>query len=476
MKHNLITAIIMALCLVPITSFAQNDEQPYDFSAENEDGVTLYYKILSEEEKTCELTRTDNEAEYWMNLYGYKNKDIVIPSVANGYSVTSIGRGVFNFDWGLVTVTIPRSIKEIKEWAFTDTYYLKKVIIEDITAWCHIIFSNSESNPLQWSRHLFSDDDTEITDLIIPNTTQYVSEYAFLWFEGLKSLTIPKSVKSIGERSFRFCTNLESITIDEDNTFYDSRDNCNAIIETSSNKMMIGCKNTVIPNTVTMIGEYAFSSCKGLTSITIPISVKHIGDYAFRSCSDLTSITIPSSVTSIGREAFYYCTNLSAIYSGITDFFDIDKSVFQYCENATLYVPKGMVTTYRSSTGWSVIKNIEEMPDNTPDLPFLISCSGKGSVSINGLPSIIKKIATANINEGSDNTFTFTPNPGCKLDHVILNGLDITANVEGNTLTCTIPAKSQMIVTFTTEQGDINNDGRIDISDVVSIVNKILGN
>jgi hypothetical protein len=177
-------------------------------------------------------------------------------------------------------------------------------------------------------------------------------------------------------------------------------------------------------------------------------------------------------VTSIDNSAFADCTNLSTVYSEITNFFDIDKSVFQGSENTTLYVPKGMANIYRASTGWSVFKNIEEIPS----ISMQLSCNTKGSVSINDTQSISSKITSVSILENTGNTFTFTPKPGCRLDQVILNGLDITANVEGNTLTCTIPANSQMIVTFTTEQGDINNDGRIDISDVVAIVNKILGN
>ena len=85
---------------------------------------------------------------------------------------------------------------------------------------------------------------------------------------------------------------------------YDSRNNCNAIIETSSNKLITGCKNTVIPNSVTTIGEYAFHGCSDLTSVNIPNSVTSIGTYAFYGCSGLTSITIPNSVTSIGGGAF----------------------------------------------------------------------------------------------------------------------------------------------------------------------------
>ena len=100
------------------------------------------------------------------------------------------------------------------------------------------------------------------------------------------------------------CISLEIIVVENGNKVYDSRDNCNAIIETKSNTLISGCKNTIIPNSVTCIGEGAFFSCSGLTSITIPNSVINIGAESFTYCSSLTSITIPNSVTCIGSEAF----------------------------------------------------------------------------------------------------------------------------------------------------------------------------
>ena len=92
--------------------------------------------------------------------------------------------------------------------------------------------------------------------------------------------------------------------VDENNIVYDSRDNCNAVIEKNTNKLVSGCKNTTIPNNVTSIGESAFSSCSGLTNITIPDSVTSIGNSAFYECTGLTSIMIPSSVTNIDGWAF----------------------------------------------------------------------------------------------------------------------------------------------------------------------------
>jgi hypothetical protein len=91
------------------------------------------------------------------------------------------------------------------------------------------------------------------------------------------------------------CGNLASIVIEEGNEVYDSRDNCNAIIETATNTLIAGCKNTIIPNSVTSIGEDAFYGCSGLTSITIPNSVTSIGNEAFKNCSGLTQVTLNSN-------------------------------------------------------------------------------------------------------------------------------------------------------------------------------------
>ncbi|MBR4368229.1 MAG: leucine-rich repeat domain-containing protein [Prevotella sp.] len=140
-----------------------------------------------------------------------------------------------------------------------------------------------------------------------------IGNFAFTNCSDLSSVTIPCSVMNIGVATFAGCPDLTSIVVDRDNIKYDSRDNCNAIIETASNSLIAGCKNTIIPNSVTSIGISAFSGCSSLTSIDIPNSVTDIEDYAFRRCPGLTSVTIPNSVKRIGQEAFLSCSKLSSI-------------------------------------------------------------------------------------------------------------------------------------------------------------------
>ena len=191
---------------------------------------------------------------------------VIIPN-----SVTSIGDEAFRYCFCLTSVTIPNSVTSIGEGAFYECYGLKKVIVKDIAAWYGIKFDDCLSNPLFYAKHLYSDEDIEITNLIIPNSVTSIGDNAFYGCSGLTSVTIPNSVTSIGAQAFSECSGLTSITI---------------------------------PNSVTSIGAQAFSNCSGLTSVTIPNSVTSIGYAAFSRCSGLTSVTIPNSVTSIGYAAF----------------------------------------------------------------------------------------------------------------------------------------------------------------------------
>lgn len=171
---------------------------------------------------------------------------------------------------------------------------------------------------------------TTVVNAEIGELCTSIGEKAFQQCGDLTSVTISNSVINISNNAFNNCSNLVSIVVDSTNTVYDSRDNCNAIINKSTNELVVGCKNTVIPNTVTSIGDFAFYNCIGLTSIIIPSSVMSIGRDAFYACFGLTSITIPNSVTSIGYEAFNRCTGLTSITipNSVTN---IDQGAFMNC-------------------------------------------------------------------------------------------------------------------------------------------------
>ena len=283
------------------------------------------------------LSKSYTSSSSLVNIFGNQVQNYIIDN-----DVTTIGSYAFKGCSGLTSITIPNSVTSIGSSAFWNCSGLKKVIVPDIAAWCNISFGSLDANPLYYAKHIYSDENTEITDLVIPN-----------------------SVTTIGSYAFYGCSGLTSIVVENGNTKYDSRDNCNAIIETASNTLILGCKTTVIPNSVTSIGSYAFWNCSGLTSITIPNSVTaigssafygcsgltsvtininsiisktyssesnlknifgsqvksyiigdgvtSIGDYAFFECSGLTSVTIPNSVTSIGSSAFDGCTGLTSV-------------------------------------------------------------------------------------------------------------------------------------------------------------------
>ena len=153
---------------------------------------------------------------------------------------------------------------------------------------------------------------TKLTSITIPEGITYIGQGAFAGCSRLKSLYIPASVTCIGERVIAGCK-LDSIKVAMGNSVYDSRNDCNAIIETESNTIIAGCTNTIIPESVESIGELAFVSCRGLTSVALPNTLLSIGGMAFFGCKDLVSINIPESVDSIGYEIVGMCPNLSSI-------------------------------------------------------------------------------------------------------------------------------------------------------------------
>ena len=184
----------------------------------------------------------------------------------------------------------------------------------------------------------------------------------------LTSITIPSSVTSIDILAFAVCSSLSSIVVESENSKYDSRENCNAIIETSTNTLIQGCKNTIIPNSVTSIGFNSFYGCSGLTSLTIPNCVTTIGGCAFE-FSGLTSISIGSGVNKIGNYAFSYCSELTDVYCYAEKVPSTDADVFNETPigNITLHVPESLINDYMAIKPWRHFKDIVkiDMPEYT---------------------------------------------------------------------------------------------------------------
>ncbi len=323
-------------------------------------------------------------------------------------SVTIIEADAFGNCTGLNSVDMSSGVRSIKRGAFRNCSGLISIILPyGLTSLEKDVFSRCSG----------------LTSIVLPNSVTSIGAAAFLGCTGLTSISIPRNVRTIGGSAFGACSNLASIRVDPQNAVYDSRNNCNAIIETSKNCMILGCQNTKIPNSVLSIDERAFNGCTGLTSIYIPRSVKSIGESVFCNCSNLASICvdsqntvydsrndcnaiietstntlvygcrntlIPSDVTSIADDAFEGCTGLISIripnsvrsigYSafsdctGLTSIFaeggipaTIKGNTFDNVDKKScfLHVPRGRKETYEKAQYWNEFEKIVMSSNNT---------------------------------------------------------------------------------------------------------------
>lgn len=300
----------------------------------------------------------------------------------------------FNY-YGLTTANIPASV------TYNGTTY--SVTSIDDYAFCHC---------------------NSLTSVTIGNSVTSIGVWAFEGCSAMTSITIGNLVASIGHGAFYGVNGLESIKVESGNSVYDSRNSCNAIIETASNTLIYGCKNTTIPNSVTSIGESAFQGCSDLTSITIPNSVTSIGNGAFLG-TGLTSIDIPNSVTSIDSFTFYACIGLTSVNIPNT-VTSIGEHAFYHCTGLTSVIIPNSVTSIASRTFYKCggltsvtignsVTSIDEQAFMDCGSLTSITLTGYGSWNTSykllGLSQIIHQFKIINIGSGitSLGNFNFVP-------------------------------------------------------------------
>ena len=337
--------------------------------------TTIPYGIF----QSCPLTSVEIPQNITM-IDGCAFNACPITEIEIPASVTHIGVAAFARCKNLTSLVIPDNVTDIDFNAFKECSNLKTVTLssnlsslsEGIFSDCVSLESINIPSGVKTIGEMAFWQCSSLTTVSIPETVVSIYNRAFYGCTSLKKLFIPKSVISIDTRTdwalLFACNSLTSIIVDKDNPVYDSRNNCNAIIETASNKIIAGCTTTTIPEGITAIGPYAFSGFENLTNIALPQSLKNIEIGAFHKLG-LKEISIPENVISIASYAFSTCRQLEKVKTYIKEPFEIPENAFHIFEistNATLYVPKGTVSKYKATKGWNVFSSIIE--NTEPDI------------------------------------------------------------------------------------------------------------
>jgi len=230
--------------------------------------------------------------------------------------------------------SIPDGIKRIEQYAFKECNALKEVVIPD---------SVEMIEP-----YAFFIGCDNVNKLTLGNGLKEIGDYAFYWFCHVKELHIPKNVQKIGNEALSLSFSLEKITVDKENPFFDSRNDCNAVIETATDTLIKGCNNTVIPFEINKIASHAFSGMMDLKEITIPEGVTEIGDCALDMCESLREFTIPESVKTIGSTIFLFTLGFEILTIKSKNLQNIEYGL-QHCGRMKkIIVPKGEAERYRA--------------------------------------------------------------------------------------------------------------------------------
>lgn len=319
-------------------------------------GVTwnTSYATCSHVFKSCEETGTMLNRSVSSSVSGSSYVEV-------GDCVTNIEEGAFSGMTKISGVSLSDSVISIGFRVFSGCTNLSSINMpQNLVSIANCAFCNAGNGNI---------------DFTLPSGFYSLGASAFCGCEA-NSIYIPSTLRYGLNASLFLNCSIRYATVDANNTFYDSRNNCNAIISTSDNTLVVGfnrstipdgitsigsrafygrpgIENITIPNTVTNIGASAFTECASLGSINIPEGVTTIGDSVFRHCINLASATLPSSITNIGNYAFFNCTRLGSITVTATTPPSVGGSSFGSTNNCPIYVPAASVDTYKAASGWS---------------------------------------------------------------------------------------------------------------------------
>ena len=465
----------------------------YAYSSNNGGYVSIYYSdfIGTTIVKRVELIDEETPEPYDPSdiCYNYIDKGKVAEVVSNPnkkykgivdipskvihegieYTVVGIGDYAFSDCRTLTSVTIPNSVTSIGEWAFRNCYSLTSVTIPNSVtsistgafAYCKSLTSITIPTSVISMGNCAFEYCLSLTSITIPNSVTSIGNYIFAYCSTLTTINIPNSVTSIGNYAFEYCRSLISITIPNSvrSIDYYAFSNCTGLT-------YVNIPNSA--NSMTSIGSNAFEQCKSLTSITIPNSVSNIGNEAFYGCNALTSVTI-SGGTSISTKAFANCEELADVYCLAENVPHASSNAFDgsYPEYINLHVPEASINLYKTTAPWSQFGNIESLSGNTPELP---KCA-RPTIAIEN-----NKLTFSSETEGALFHYDITC-ADMKSGEASSVSLDQTYQIsvyaykEGylnsDVTTMDLPLRCN---------GDMNNDGKVTITDVVNLIDAILTN
>ncbi len=470
---------LLLFCVTVMLSIAQEPAQTIGFHRDGEPEVFVPEPEKPQDSPELAYFRYTILAEHQVKIVQYTGNDqeVKIPSnlIINGemYTVVEIGEKAFSGKSSLKKITIPNTILYVGVDAFAQS----NLVVDfkgSVGDWARINFSSWSSNPVAREDQFYLNDSLfDGKNLVIPDSIKKIGDYAFRDFSQIETLVISNGVECIGESAFLGCDNMVSIKISESvnnvqkmafgrcnalkeivvdsvNQKYDSREKCNAIIETQTNTLIVACNKSTIPNTIKKIGDYSFYDCDRLKSLILPTSIEGIGVNAFESCDSLVSIKLndglkyihakafiscyslesiemPNTVTSIGGGVFGACTKLKSVklsnaltslpsapsgYSNV-----ISTGMFAHCKSLSELIIPGSVTSIgdwafngcSSLTSLTIPSSVIAVGSNTfnslPALESVVICSAAKDMIFFQCPSLTH--ITWNVKSGVDSQKPF---------------------------------------------------------------------